>query len=107
MVAMAALLKWPDDIKTILALRLLTALRRCLFRRRSLIISWGRKRRTLTVSFMTHLQVKTKGESPLEVFYTGRGGSAAGNLTYAAETACLTRKLPAENGSTRHGFLRC
>src|SRR6266404_3330148 len=66
--AMAALLMWPDESMTILALRLLTALRRCLFKRRSLTFSKGRKGRTLIVSFMMHLQVKVAKNSTWRCF---------------------------------------
>src|SRR5260370_27351654 len=66
--AMAALVMWPDESMTIRAFRLLTALRRCLFKRRSLSFSKGRKGRTLIVSFMMHLQVKMAKNSTWRCF---------------------------------------
>src|SRR5215212_8372256 len=78
--AMTAFLCWPTDSMTILALRLLTALRFCLIRRRSLTFSNGRSGRTLTVSFMVHLQVESGRDPRLEVSYARAAQQLLGRL---------------------------
>src|SRR5271167_3384722 len=64
------------------ALRLLTALRLCLFRRRSLRFSKGRSGRTLTLSFMVTPPGADPETTPLEVSYSNLPLAAAPKPCY-------------------------
>src|SRR5271157_6574514 len=64
------------------ALRLLTALRLCLFRRRILRFSKGRSGRTLTLSFMVTPPGADPETTPLEVSYSNLPLAAAPKPCY-------------------------
>src|SRR6266849_657164 len=73
---------WLTAIRMIRALRLFTVLRLSFFRRRNLIFSYGRSGRTLTMSFMVHLQAAKPICSPLEVSYSNPLFAAARKSPY-------------------------
>src|SRR6266436_4525212 len=99
MPSMPAFFWRPTENMTILALRLLTALRLCRIRRRNLVFSNGRSGRTLTLSFMVHLQVESNRDPRLEVSYARAAQQLLGRLPIRTHRP-PSRKLSAENGTS-------